>query len=872
MLIWGLVQITFTEDHTGLQFFLDTCEQESAVAGDKAAARFFLQASMGPTRSMIDAEQQAFGTDGTAAAKDWIQAQIALPASSHREYFRKRANIAMETNSYSIANVNNPCGVGSRWHNWSFTTSDVGKSMVFSTGELGQSVITVDAVRRTEVGSMALLLDIPVSECSASSEYPNLECGNAFPQLPGTRFFAFNTAITIGQWLKATFAQDFSVQRFGWRNRGEPRNIKDVILKFSDDSTQTATLPRAASTCNADNMFGCGSSVTPVSSSWVKITVSTVYPATWNGDTWADFGHMGAYDVKFWGAADTPNSGTPICSVEEMDGGIMTAGVGCDHVMFNPTIKFALPGSNNIQQFGETEVEFSEMIDIRGVRIMSAISANCSFSGATDQFVRLSTDAAGSYYKHDRSIELLENTLEHPATVQVAKVYDHGRSQSGSMSCPTVPKTFMNKDSCVKAASCLPTTFSTTATVTLNEANLRQWYILSSRYIYYVTGLVLDPSTEYSEYGAAPCMFDKVSRWRRHAGSCASVQLSETADNATKTTIAKALAASQDTNELVRDILLMGTGIEGTCNNVMGMVAEINGNCFQHVHKDEHSVIDFSYWARAHNGNAVALAAGRPNPIKRFAETGSVNLMFPADHPDSRWRDFNTKSFNGGGESGQVVMRLGRFGDTVVFNQLPGVVKTSEMAVYLNAEASQDAGGMEVCGSLGELANDPTLGRHYWVLGGGDLAKQKIRKYYGHRNGKTPLQHSSSATLPTSLFICNIPICHSLPLQRAPSATLSICSTLRLQRASSSATLSICNAFHLQHSTSAALSICGTLLLPHALPLPRFLPLQHFLCNLLHDLDGCRKEDGLVEFCVGGSRHPEAACSMVTFADLGGCE
>ena len=158
MLIWGLVQITFTKEHTGLQFFLDTCEQESAVAGDKAAARFFLQASMGPTRSMIDAEQQAFGTDGTAAAKAWIQAQIALPASSHREYFRKRANIAMETNSYSIANVNNPCGVGSRWHNWAFTTSDVGKSMVFSTGVLGQSVITVDAVRRTEVGSREWLL------------------------------------------------------------------------------------------------------------------------------------------------------------------------------------------------------------------------------------------------------------------------------------------------------------------------------------------------------------------------------------------------------------------------------------------------------------------------------------------------------------------------------------------------------------------------------------------------------------------------------------------------------------------------------------------------------------------------------------------
>ena len=158
---------------------------------------------------------------------------------------------------------------------------------------------------------------------------------------------------------------------------------------------------------------------------------------------------------------------------------------------------------------------------------------------------------------------------------------------------------------------------------------------------------------------------------------------------------------------LARALTLIGTGIKGTCTNVMGMVVEIAGLCWQHIHPQEYSVIDFSYWAQAHEGNSFALKAGRSNPIKRFAEMGSAELRYPshAGHDDTRWVEFLTH-----GKYARPAI-LGRLGDTKIFNELPEGVKTVEMAAFLNAGGVRAEGSFMACGSPGEVANVPLQGR-----------------------------------------------------------------------------------------------------------------------------------------------------------------
>ena len=97
------------------------------------AAKMLTQATFGPKREEIDAlaaqladgsEQQVFG--------EWVEEQIAMPASSHRGYFRERLN------SRTHATGRLACEPLSRWHRYSLTTLDVAARV--------NVTITVDAV------------------------------------------------------------------------------------------------------------------------------------------------------------------------------------------------------------------------------------------------------------------------------------------------------------------------------------------------------------------------------------------------------------------------------------------------------------------------------------------------------------------------------------------------------------------------------------------------------------------------------------------------------------------------------------------------------------------------------------------------------
>ncbi|CAE7883050.1 unnamed protein product, partial [Symbiodinium necroappetens] len=93
--------------------------------GDQRAdAQFLMQGSFGPTRASM-MEIDGVGYD------EWIHTQIALPASLHRAFYRKRA--APQT---SADGALEKCSVGSRWRSTALSKADVGKNISVQAGQL----------------------------------------------------------------------------------------------------------------------------------------------------------------------------------------------------------------------------------------------------------------------------------------------------------------------------------------------------------------------------------------------------------------------------------------------------------------------------------------------------------------------------------------------------------------------------------------------------------------------------------------------------------------------------------------------------------------------------------------------------------------
>ena len=114
---------------------------------DMVAAKFLTQTSFGPTRAEIATLSAALsaaaatasnGNDGSEHAllevlQDHLQAQMmAIQATSHREYYRKRTNPRINPGEGHYAGgVTFPCSSGSRWQRYAFDKTDKGSSVSF---------------------------------------------------------------------------------------------------------------------------------------------------------------------------------------------------------------------------------------------------------------------------------------------------------------------------------------------------------------------------------------------------------------------------------------------------------------------------------------------------------------------------------------------------------------------------------------------------------------------------------------------------------------------------------------------------------------------------------------------------------------------
>ena len=145
----------------------------------------------------------------------------------------------------------------------------------------------------------------------------------------------------------------------------------------------------------------------------------------------------------------------------------------------------------------------------------------------------------GTFYRHDQRLSLLTNTLASPVS--------DASGASAVMACPTAPKTFVNRASCVGATTCAPTAYASKL-LQLNASTLRLFYTHANRVVYDIAGLRLEDPEDRDPCGGVE------TRWKRSSGACTS---DTSLDSDSRSAIVAALQnATADSNPDVRDIIV----------------------------------------------------------------------------------------------------------------------------------------------------------------------------------------------------------------------------------------------------------------------------------------------------------------------------
>lgn len=233
-----------------------------------------------------------------------------------------------------------------------------------------------------------------------------------------------------------------------------------------------------------------------------------------------------------------------ICDVEDGVGGSLTvvdaglttceaAGRSVQFTFKNPATDFASPPAQ-AQVYGSGELQVDRVWNL-GAVVVREWAVPCNNQKEVLGLAGLAGNGSGiTYYRYDRRVGWVENTIKSPADAP-------SRPTARADTCPSVPRTFLNEDSCVhtEAASCGRPAFSS-VNVTLNSTTLLSWYALSRKHIHAVRGLKLE---EGSATTFPPCTGGATTRWVRAAwsGGCGSVGVTSTLDADTAAIVAAAI-------------------------------------------------------------------------------------------------------------------------------------------------------------------------------------------------------------------------------------------------------------------------------------------------------------------------------------------
>jgi cullin-associated NEDD8-dissociated protein 1 len=645
---------------------------ETVDAGS-LASRFLATATFGANQDEISAFQSTYGGKREA----WITAQMGKPATLHREFFRARSNKPFPTTllggehgetdlvKFSTANQDHiyaaaspllACTPGSRWTKFAFTKADI--DYVFEAKPISETTYA-DSEVFTNVGHTG----------NCCGKYRGAEeLGRSARETGGTNSYAYGTVTSV-EGCKAECKAKSDCKYFTYH----PTRKQCVYC----------------STCNR-KMYTKGpngysfTSETVQFTSWKKSLPLEAVPQRKLSLTVEDHLRTTFFDD----AGYLQNIPKPyrICSVEEKVGGSVTFGADCSGYFPNPALALeSFPKDSVVvktKHFIDTSSTVSNGIHLPGVKILGEGASTFSCATAPmhgPQFGVSDTD--GSVYMFDRRVRLAGNTLEAP---------DSERPTTMRYVCPNVPKTFLNAHTCrTGVESCAPVSYKSKL-FTLNETIIKQFYTLAKRHVHVITGLTL-------EKGASPCTSGS-SRWVSRKTKC-----DDRLDSDSRAVIVKAVQAgsrekiADRSNDVVRDVT-----IHKQCKAEAGAQVMVDGVCWEHVHKNELNVYDFTFWADAHEDKdaSEALKEGSKT-VAAFAETGSAEFKWTGSMPlwaatvkDRRMR----------------IGLLGTLDNNVDFLALPLTAQVEQIARLVGSEKKSGDAATEVCGSPGEVANNPTLG------------------------------------------------------------------------------------------------------------------------------------------------------------------
>jgi hypothetical protein len=126
-----------------------------------------------------------------------------------------------------------------------------------------------------------------------------------------------------------------------------------------------------------------------------------------------------------------------------------------------------------------------------------------------------------------------------------------------------------------------------------------------------------------------------------------------------------------------------------------------------------------TYWTLndTHPGNLYAANRNRSNPITKWAQSGQGILVFPSKHPYSRSFDHPITRWD---ENYRKFIYVGRYGDSLRLVDLPNELRQDKVLTHFGASGQINGGGVIVCGSPGEVANDQYMGSVFEVETGSE--------------------------------------------------------------------------------------------------------------------------------------------------------
>ena len=109
---------------SGIGSYVIMTKSTSTLSNEEKIARFLEMTTYGAKMSEIEALVPAVGDDfGDTQRAAAVRAQIDLPKSSHREYFRRNSNPKWDATTAN-ARSDHPCSPNSRWRDYAYTRLD----------------------------------------------------------------------------------------------------------------------------------------------------------------------------------------------------------------------------------------------------------------------------------------------------------------------------------------------------------------------------------------------------------------------------------------------------------------------------------------------------------------------------------------------------------------------------------------------------------------------------------------------------------------------------------------------------------------------------------------------------------------------------